>query len=100
PVDIFGIAGAGQSIAPAAGSGRRAVDARSGDEAGGRNRQAARSWLLAFVVERWMGQYLTALTPIFAILIHFINGKGRGRPKQPQVAPDPRCATGKWSNGA
>lgn len=38
--------------------------------------------------------YLTALTLVFAILIHFIKGKGRGRPKQPQVVPDPRVRYG------
>jgi hypothetical protein len=30
----------------------------------------------------------------FAILIHFIRGKGRGRPKESQVVPDPRLQYG------
>lgn len=38
--------------------------------------------------------YLMALTVVFAVLIHFIKGKGRGRPKQPQVVPDPRLRYG------
>jgi IS1 family transposase len=38
--------------------------------------------------------YWTALTLVFAVLIHFIKGKGRGRPKQPQVVPDPRVRYG------
>jgi len=33
--------------------------------------------------------YLLALTVVYAVLIHFIKGKGRGRPKEPQVVPDP-----------
>jgi len=38
--------------------------------------------------------YLFALTVVFAVLIHFIKGKGPGRPKQPQVVPDPRLRYG------
>jgi len=38
--------------------------------------------------------YLFALTVVFAVLIHFIKGKGRGRPKDSQVAPDPRVRYG------
>jgi hypothetical protein len=34
--------------------------------------------------------YLCALTLVFAVLIHFIKGKGPGRPKESQVVPDPR----------
>jgi transposase-like protein len=34
--------------------------------------------------------YVFALTLLFAVLIHFIRTKRRGRPKQPQVVPDPR----------
>jgi hypothetical protein len=38
--------------------------------------------------------YMFALTLVFAVLIHFIRGKGRGRPKQSQVVPDPRVRYG------
>jgi len=38
--------------------------------------------------------YWFALTVVFAVLIHFIRGKGRGRPKEPQVVPDPRLRYG------
>jgi IS1 family transposase len=38
--------------------------------------------------------YVMALTVIFAVLIHFIQPKRRGRPKQPQVVPDPRLRYG------
>jgi hypothetical protein len=34
------------------------------------------------------------LTLVFAVLIHFIKGKGRGRPKESQVVPDPRVRYG------
>jgi hypothetical protein len=34
--------------------------------------------------------YLFALTVVFVVLIHFIKGKGRGRPKDSHVVPDPR----------
>ena len=37
---------------------------------------------------------MAALTVVFAVLIHFIRGKRRGRPKQPQVVPDPRLRYG------
>jgi len=38
--------------------------------------------------------YLFALTLVFAVLIHFIKGKGSGRPKESQVVPDPRVRYG------
>jgi hypothetical protein len=38
--------------------------------------------------------YLTALTLVFAVLIHFIHPKRPGRPKEPQVVPDPRMRYG------
>lgn len=38
--------------------------------------------------------YLFALTVVFAVLIHFIKGKGPGRPKDSQVVPDPRVRYG------
>jgi len=38
--------------------------------------------------------YRFALTVVYAVLIHFIKGKGRGRPKEPQVVPDPRLRYG------
>jgi IS1 family transposase/transposase-like protein len=38
--------------------------------------------------------YLLALTIVFAVLIHFIRAKRRGRPKDPQVVPDPRLRYG------
>lgn len=38
--------------------------------------------------------YVFALTVAFAVLIHFIRGKGRGRPKDSQVVPDPRLRYG------
>jgi hypothetical protein len=34
------------------------------------------------------------LTLVFAVLIHFIKGKGLGRPKDFQVVPDPRVRSG------
>jgi len=37
---------------------------------------------------------LFALTVVFSLLIHFIRLKRRGRPKQPQVVPDPRLRYG------
>ena len=38
--------------------------------------------------------YAFALTVVFGLLIHFIRTKRRGRPKQPQVVPDPRLRYG------
>jgi transposase-like protein len=38
--------------------------------------------------------YLLALTLVFAVLIHFIKGKGPGRPKESQVVPHPRVRYG------
>jgi hypothetical protein len=38
--------------------------------------------------------YRFALTLVFAILIHFIKGKGRGPPKESQVVPHPRLRYG------
>jgi transposase-like protein len=38
--------------------------------------------------------YVSALTVVFAVLIHFIRGKRRGRPKESQVVPDPRLRYG------
>lgn len=38
--------------------------------------------------------YVTALTVVFGILIHFIRARRRGRPKQPQIVPDPRLRYG------
>lgn len=38
--------------------------------------------------------YLFALTVVFAVLIQFIKGKGRGRPKDSQVVPYPRVRYG------
>lgn len=38
--------------------------------------------------------YVMALTVIFGILIHFIRTRQRGRPKEPQVVPDPRLRYG------
>jgi len=38
--------------------------------------------------------YLFALTVVFAVLIHFLKGKGPGRPKNSQVVPDPRVRYG------
>jgi len=38
--------------------------------------------------------YLFALTVVYAVLIHFIKGQVRGRPKEPQVVPDPRLRYG------
>ena len=39
--------------------------------------------------------YWFALTVVFALVIHFIRGRGRGRPKAPQVVPDPRLRYGR-----
>jgi hypothetical protein len=38
--------------------------------------------------------YVTALTVVFAVPIHFIQPKRRGRPKESQVVPDPRLRYG------
>ena len=38
--------------------------------------------------------YRFALTVVFATLIHFIRTRRRGRPKEPQVVPDPRLRYG------
>ena len=38
--------------------------------------------------------YRFALTVAFAVLIHFIKGKGPGRPKEPEVVADPRLSYG------
>jgi hypothetical protein len=38
--------------------------------------------------------YWFALLVVFGVWIHFIKGRGRGRPKQPQVVPDPRLRYG------
>jgi hypothetical protein len=38
--------------------------------------------------------YVISLTLVFAVLIHFIRPKRRGRAKQPEVVPDPRLRYG------
>ncbi|NOT64282.1 MAG: hypothetical protein HOP19_29040 [Acidobacteria bacterium] len=38
--------------------------------------------------------YVTAQVLVFAVVIHFIHPKRRGRPKAPQVVPDPRLRYG------
>ena len=38
--------------------------------------------------------YAAALLSLFCLVIHFIRVKRRGRPKQPQVVPDPRLRYG------
>jgi hypothetical protein len=43
--------------------------------------------------DRWEPD-LCALTVVFAVLIHFIKGKGWGRPKDSQIVPDPRVRYG------
>jgi hypothetical protein len=40
------------------------------------------------------GMWLLVRTSVFAILIHFIKGKGPGRRKESQVVPDPRVRYG------
>jgi hypothetical protein len=46
----------------------------------------------------WSGDgwapYLFALTVVFGVLIHFIRTKRPGRPKEPEVVPDPRLRYG------
>jgi transposase-like protein len=59
---------------------------------GAANRLAPGCWPL-WSSDGWE-LYLFALTVVFAVLIHFIKGKGRGRPKESQVAPDPRVRYG------
>jgi len=59
---------------------------------GAANRLAPGCWPL-WSSDGWE-LYLFALTVVFAILIHFIKGKGRGRPKDSQVVPDPRVRYG------
>jgi hypothetical protein len=51
----------------------------------------------ALVVEPWEPE-VCAVTVVFSVLIHFIRAKGRGRPKQPQVVPDPRLRYGQVVN--
>ena len=46
------------------------------------------------MVKRWGDPYLCALTVVFAVLIHFIKGKGRGCLKDSQVVPDPLARYG------
>jgi transposase-like protein len=59
---------------------------------GAANRLAPGCWPL-WSSDGWE-LYLFALTVVFAVLIHFIKGKGRGRPKDSQFAPDPRVRYG------
>src|SRR5262249_6514185 len=59
---------------------------------GAANRLAADCWPL-WSSDGWE-PYLFALTIVFAVLIHFIKGKGPGRPKESQVVPDPRVRYG------
>jgi transposase-like protein/IS1 family transposase len=59
---------------------------------GAAKRLAPGCWLL-WSSDGWE-LYLFALTVVFAVLIHFIKGKGRGRPKDSQVVPDPRVRYG------
>jgi transposase-like protein len=59
---------------------------------GAANRLAPGCWPL-WSSDGWE-LYLFALTVVFAVLIHFIKGKGRGRPKDSQVVPDPRVRYG------
>lgn len=60
--------------------------------AGAAQRLAPDSW------PRWSSDgwqaFWFALLVVFGIWIHFIKGRGRGRPKQPQVVPDPRLRYG------
>lgn len=60
--------------------------------AGAARRLAAGCWPL-WSSDGWE-PYLFALTVVFAVLIHFIKGKGPGRPKESQVVPDPRVQYG------
>jgi hypothetical protein len=46
------------------------------------------------VVERRLAGIWRALLSLFFVVIHFIWAKRRGRPKQPQVVPDPRLRYG------
>jgi hypothetical protein len=59
---------------------------------GAANRLAPGCWPL-WSSDGWE-LYLFALTVVFAVLIHFIEGKGQGRPKDSQVVPDPRVRYG------
>lgn len=59
---------------------------------GAANRLAPGCWPL-WSSDGWE-LYLFALTLVFAVLIHFIKGKGPGRPKESQVVPDPRVRYG------
>lgn len=59
---------------------------------GAARRLAADCWPL-WSSDGWE-PYLFALTVVFAALIHFIKGKGPGRPKESQVVPDPRLRYG------
>lgn len=59
---------------------------------GAARRLAADCWPL-WSSDGWE-PYRFALTLVFAVLIHFIKGKGPGRPKESQVVPDPRLRYG------
>ena len=59
---------------------------------GAASRLAPDCWPL-WSSDRWE-PYRFALTVVFATLIHFIQTRRRGRPKEPQVVPDPRLRYG------
>lgn len=59
---------------------------------GAARRLAADCWPL-WSSDGWE-PYRFALTLVYAVLIHFIKGKGPGRPKESQVVPDPRLSYG------
>jgi len=60
--------------------------------AGAAQRLAPGCWPL-WSSDGWQA-YWFALLVVFGVWLHFIKGRGRGRPKQPQVVPDPRLRYG------
>jgi IS1 family transposase len=72
--------------------GRRTQESATKLMEGAAKRLAPDCWPL-WSSDGWES-YLFALTLVFAVLIHFIKGKGRGRPKDSQVVPDPRVRYG------
>jgi transposase-like protein/IS1 family transposase len=59
---------------------------------GAAGRLADGSWPL-WSSDGW-DPYVTTLTVVFAVLIHFIRGWRRGRPREPRIVSDPRLRYG------
>lgn len=59
---------------------------------GAAGRLAPNTWPL-WCSDGW-APYVNALTLVFALVLHFIKGRGPGRPKKPLTIPDPRLRYG------